>query len=290
MIGDRPFAPGARVRHSAPCANGGGDFGGPMPISSDAADRPPGPSAGLRRIRITPSCAVFPKATTKRSAGSSRISSRRKGRQLAISSVVGRFSGGTHRQTAERKRSRSAKPSSLETDFAREENPARWSAGKRKSPEESPVNMRPVRFDPCAPGARPATRTRASGSPNPGTGLPQYSSERKARRFSHATRSRHSTRRGHRRQRTIRTSRSRSISAADPDWSIGVGFMDIPFPHKEYTMVAEAFQSVRFPSRGCRSGRKKRGRVSSCAAGWLWIPYHGRGPVSHSKPSEGRTG
>ena len=34
---------------------------------------------------------------------------------------------------------------------------------------------RPVRFEPCAPGARPIIRTRAAGSPNPGTGFPQYS-------------------------------------------------------------------------------------------------------------------
>ena len=32
---------------------------------------------------------------------------------------------------------------------------------------------RPVRFEPCAPGASPITSTRALGSPKPGTGLPQ---------------------------------------------------------------------------------------------------------------------
>ena len=43
----------------------------------------------------------------------------------------------------------------------------------RKSPDPSPVNTRPVRFAPCAAGARPRTSTRASGSPKPGTGRPQ---------------------------------------------------------------------------------------------------------------------
>src|SRR5256885_15516827 len=45
-------------------------------------------------------------------------------------------------------------------------------------------------------------RTSASGSPNPGTGRPQYSQSRNAARFVRATRSRCRTRRGHRRHAT----------------------------------------------------------------------------------------
>src|SRR5256885_1847548 len=45
-------------------------------------------------------------------------------------------------------------------------------------------------------------RTSASGSPNPGTGRPQYSQSRNAARFVRATRSRYRTRRGHRRHAT----------------------------------------------------------------------------------------
>src|ERR1035441_9286383 len=68
------------------------------------------------------------------------------------------------------------------------------------SPERSPVNMRPVRLEPCAPGARPRIRMRAWGSPNEGTGFPQYSQSRYARRFTAAMRSQCSRKRGQRRQ------------------------------------------------------------------------------------------
>ena len=42
------------------------------------------------------------------------------------------------------------------------------SAANRKSPDASPVKTRPVRLPPCAAGARPSSRIRASGSPKPG--------------------------------------------------------------------------------------------------------------------------
>src|SRR5438132_963016 len=58
--------------------------------------------------------------------------------------------------------------------------------------------MRPVRFAPCAAGASPTISTRALGSPNAGTGRPQYSQSRYAARFSRATRSRYSTSRAQR--------------------------------------------------------------------------------------------
>ena len=59
--------------------------------------------------------------------------------------------------------------------------PTAFSADIKKSPEPSPVNTRPVRFAPCAAGASPTSRSRASGSPNPGTGRPQAASRRGAR-------------------------------------------------------------------------------------------------------------
>ena len=54
---------------------------------------------------------------------------------------------------------------------------------------------------------------RASGSPKPGTGRPQYVSSRNAARFSAATRSRHSTSRGHARQVTISSASASSESS-----------------------------------------------------------------------------
>ncbi len=51
-------------------------------------------------------------------------------------------------------------------------------------PAPSPVKFRPVRFAPCAAGARPMRTMRAAGSPNPGTGRAQYVSSRNAARFS----------------------------------------------------------------------------------------------------------
>ena len=50
------------------------------------------------------------------------------------------------------------------------------SAAMRKSldpPTPSPVKLRPVRFAPCAAGARPTRTMRAAGSPKPGTGRAQ---------------------------------------------------------------------------------------------------------------------
>ena len=49
--------------------------------------------------------------------------------------------------------------------------PTSGSRRTRRAP--SPVKTRPVRLAPCAAGARPTSSSRARGSPNPGTGLPQ---------------------------------------------------------------------------------------------------------------------
>ena len=44
------------------------------------------------------------------------------------------------------------------------EQAARWRAAKRKSPERSPVKTRPLRFPPCAAGARPTTVMEAAAT------------------------------------------------------------------------------------------------------------------------------
>ena len=67
-------------------------------------------------------------------------------------------------------------------------NPAACIARIRKSPDPSPVNTRPVRFAPCAAGARPEHEHARRGSPKPGTGLPQYWSSRCAAFLSRAIR------------------------------------------------------------------------------------------------------
>src|SRR5713101_1173322 len=94
-------------------------------------------------------------------------------------------------------------PSSRCMEVGRFAKPALCSAAYRKSPERSPVNIRPVRFAPCAAGASPRMSNCACESPKPGIGLPQYSHSRYARRFSRATFSRYFTSRGHFRHATI---------------------------------------------------------------------------------------
>ena len=95
------------------------------------------------------------------------------------SSGVGLLSGGAQRTAAATYASRSTSPSSRASERGWLANPVRCIDANSQSPERSPVNTRPVRFPPCAAGARPTTSNRAAGSPNPGTGRPQYSSCRK---------------------------------------------------------------------------------------------------------------
>src|SRR3954469_10755855 len=75
-------------------------------------------------------------------------------------------------------------------------NPVAASAAMRKSPEPSPVKTRPVRLAPWAAGASPTRRRRASGSPNPATGRPQYVSLRWAAFLSRAIPSQYRRSRG----------------------------------------------------------------------------------------------
>jgi acyl carrier protein len=131
--------------------------------------------AAFRRGRVPrrkPSCATLPSATTTASRESSPSSPSSQRRQVAISAGVGRFAGGAHRATAVTNAPfggarRRAGPTSAGSRSRRD------GARRRASCRSSPVKMRPVRFPPCAAGARPTTSTRAAGSPKPGTGRAQ---------------------------------------------------------------------------------------------------------------------
>ena len=120
------------------------------------------------------------------------------------------LSGGAQRTAAVMYRSFNFMPSSRSMAVGWLANPVSYSTGYMKLPEASPVNGRPVRFEPWAPGASPMTSTRACGSPKPGTGFPQYSQLRYARRFTRATSWRYSTSLGQRVQ--VTTSRLRTVS------------------------------------------------------------------------------
>jgi hypothetical protein len=99
----------------------------------------------------------------------------RNGAHRSRSWIAGRLSGGAHRTGAVTHASVSSSPSSLATEVGWFANPVRYSDANSQSPERSPVNMRPVRLAPCAAGASPTMSSRASGSPNDGTGRAQYS-------------------------------------------------------------------------------------------------------------------
>src|SRR3954471_10526497 len=152
--------------------------------------------------------ANWPRQTTTRTRGSNASSLTAHGRQVSRSSVVGLLAGGAQRTAASIQASMSSRPSSRSTDVGWLAKPARCRAAKRKSPERSPVKMRPVRLPPCAAGARPRMMTRASGSPKPGIGRPQYSSPANDARLTRATSSRQATRRGQRRHSTTCASSS----------------------------------------------------------------------------------
>src|SRR5665213_2561199 len=97
------------------------------------------------------------------------------GEQVRIFCGVGLSPGGAQRTTEPIQSLRSLRPSSRLMATGLEASPSSWRTGYMKSPEPSPVKGRPVRLAPWAPGARPRTRMRALRSPNPGTGLAQYS-------------------------------------------------------------------------------------------------------------------
>ncbi len=140
--------------------------------------------------------AILPKHTITLGCKISKSRSRN-GWQLFNSSGFGLFAGGAQRPDAVKYKSLRTRPSSREEADGWFANPARYNAGYKNPPDASPVKFLPVRLEPCAPGASPTTTTRASGSPNPGTGLPQYSWSIYALRLTRATSSRHSTSRAH---------------------------------------------------------------------------------------------
>ena len=122
--------------------------------------------------RILPDPAGFPDKRRKpagpvpqplRTFFSSSSSRSRYGRQVRISSTVGLLSGGAQRTAALMYASVSFSPSSRETLVGCEAKPVANKTLYRKSPELSPVNIRPVRLAPWAPGASPIRSSRALG-------------------------------------------------------------------------------------------------------------------------------
>jgi hypothetical protein len=109
----------------------------------------------------------------------------RNGAQRSSSWHEGRFAGGAQWAAAVTTESRSSRPSSMAVAVGWLANPARHIARYRKSPDRSPVNIRPVRLAPWAAGARPTTSSRARPSmvPKLGTGFPQYAQSAKAARL-----------------------------------------------------------------------------------------------------------
>ena len=114
-----------------------------------------------------------PSPTTTRTRERRRSSRSRYGSHAAISVGVGLLSGGAHRIAAVMYASFSSRPSPACVDVGWLANEAWWSASNNQSPLRSPVNILPVRLPPWAAGARPTRRSRARGSPNPGSGFAQ---------------------------------------------------------------------------------------------------------------------
>ena len=110
---------------------------------------------GPRPSRTRP--ARRPPAATARPAGSPGGS--RAGRCLARP-VVGLLSGGAHRTVATIRAPTSRWPSPACSLVAWTASPTRCSDANSQSPDESPVNTRPVRLPPLAAGARPTIEHR----------------------------------------------------------------------------------------------------------------------------------
>src|SRR5262249_27893148 len=196
---------------------------------SGSATHTPCPNAGRRAGPLPPGRPAIrdstdhstdqpnaPSTTITRNVGASSASSRSsQGRQVSRSSIVGLLAGGAQCTGAVIRTPYRVSPSSALVETGWLASPARYSAAYSHSPLRSPVNIRPVRFAPCAAGARPTTQIRASTGPNPGTGRPQDVWSANAARPGPATSSRHSTSRGQARQDAIRRS-SVARSAAEP--------------------------------------------------------------------------
>ena len=100
-----------------------------------------------------------PSTTTTRGRDQRPARGARNGPHVRRSSGVGSLAGGAQRTGAVTRTSVRVRPSSRDVEVACDANPVRCIAANRKSPERSPVNIRPVRLAPCAAGARPTTST-----------------------------------------------------------------------------------------------------------------------------------
>ena len=137
------------------------------------------------------------------------------GAQVSRSVTEGLLTGGAQRTAATILAPISRWPSPAAVEVGMAASPQRYSEANSTSPLRSPVKIRPVRFPPCAAGASPRISTRASSSPHPGTGRPQYCWVREDARLTAATSSRHATSRGQARHTDCRAiSSSRPPAAA----------------------------------------------------------------------------
>ena len=95
-------------------------------------------------------------------------------------------------------------PSSREVALGCEAKPASWRTGNRKSPEPSPVKGRPVRLEPCAPGASPKRQhARVARRRRRERACPSTPNRRRRGWRTRATSAQYSRSRGQRSQATI---------------------------------------------------------------------------------------
>ena len=163
---------------------------------------------------IYPSKAILPRHTTTRRFFRIAISSSTKVAHLLISVGNGLLPGGAQRTTDVMWRSFSSIPSSRDRAIDCDANPVSNNTGYKKFPDPSPVKGRPVRLEPCAPGASPSASTLASGSPKEGTGFPQYVWSAYARRRTRAISAQYVRRRGHNSQLSMRLASTLNCAAA----------------------------------------------------------------------------
>jgi hypothetical protein len=157
-VTDRPSGPASET--DAPWPNFGRGLGTTYPAAASASRAPVQPKP--------------PRATTTRKeSATSAISWRIQGWQVSRSSVVGLLSGGAHRTVATIRAPSSRWPSPECSEVGCAASPTRCSDANSQSPDESPVNTRPVRLPPLAAGARPTISTDGCSSPQPAIGRPQ---------------------------------------------------------------------------------------------------------------------
>ena len=137
---------------------------------------------GAARARSAPSQANAPSADHDPEPRKEPTRGRGTAGRRRVPPGVGRLAGGAQRTTAVTYASRQARARRrVRRRWAGSRIPARCSDANRKSPDRSPVKMRPVRLPPCAAGASPTTSDAGRGSPNPGTGRPSRARRRTGR-------------------------------------------------------------------------------------------------------------